>query len=153
MYSREEASRLRQQFWITFGKYMKPVPSSEGLDINWINYKTGVKGIGFKMDVDQKEAIIAIVIQHSNTEERYRYYEQFESFKTLFRDEIEEDWIWERELVDENGNSFSRISTRLQNVSIFNQSQWPDLIAFLKPRIMALDRFWGNVKEVFENVH
>ena len=60
MYSKEEASKLRQQFWITFGKYLKPIPSAEGLTINWVNYKTGVKNIFFKMDAGQKEATISI---------------------------------------------------------------------------------------------
>ena len=54
MYSKEESARLRQQFWISFGQYMKPVPSASGSTVNWTNYKTGVKNIFFKMDVDKK---------------------------------------------------------------------------------------------------
>ncbi|MFA6277828.1 MAG: DUF4268 domain-containing protein, partial [Pedobacter sp.] len=64
MYSKEEASKTRQQFWITFGKYMKPILSAEGLPINWINYKTGIKNIYFRMDAEQHKAIISIEITH-----------------------------------------------------------------------------------------
>ena len=77
MYSKEEASKIRQQFWITFGKYMKPIPSAEGLPINWINYKTGVKHLFFKMDADQKLASIAIEMTHAEDSTRGIFYEKF----------------------------------------------------------------------------
>ncbi|RZK28608.1 MAG: DUF4268 domain-containing protein, partial [Hymenobacter sp.] len=45
MYSKAEATQLRQAFWTTFGQYMAPVPSAEGWPTNWINYKTGLKHV------------------------------------------------------------------------------------------------------------
>ena len=152
MYSKEEASKLRQQFWITFGKYMKPIPSAEGLPINWVNYKTGLKHIFFRMDVTQKEAMISIDITHPNYETRQLYFEQFNAFKLLFSEAIEEEWVWEEDSMNEHGASFSRISKTLTEVNIFNQAQWPTLISFLKPRIIALDGFWVDVKPIFEAI-
>ena len=152
MYSKEEASKLRQQFWITFGKYMKPIPSAEGLPINWVNYKTGIKHLFFRMDVTQKEAILSIDITHPNYETRKQYFEQFQAFKIMFVDAIGEEWLWEQELMNEHGASFSRISKTLSDVNIFNQAHWPALIAFLKPRMIALDQFWVDVKPVFEDI-
>ena len=55
MYSKHEASQLRQEFWTPFGRYMQPVLSSEGERVNWINYKTGAKHIYFRMDAGTKE--------------------------------------------------------------------------------------------------
>jgi hypothetical protein len=150
MYSKEEASKLRQQFWITFGKYMKPIPSAEGLPINWVNYKTGLKHVSFRMDVTQREAVISIVLTHPDYEMRALYFEQFRAFKLVFADAIGEEWHWEKDLVNEHGGSFSRISKTLKEVNIFNQAHWPALIAFLKPRIIALDQFWVEVRPVFE---
>ena len=152
MYSKEEASKIRQQFWITFGKYMKPIPSAEGLPINWINYKTGVKHIFFRMNAEQKQAIISIDITHPDKEIRKLYFEQFLAVKTLFKDALAEDWIWEDETVNDFGAPLSRISTTLNGVSIFNQNDWQALISFLKPRIIALDQFWSDVKPIFESI-
>ncbi len=45
MFSKQEASQLRKDFWTAFGLYMRPIPSAEGDKINWINYKTGEKDI------------------------------------------------------------------------------------------------------------
>jgi hypothetical protein len=152
MYSKEEAVRLRQTFWINFGQYMKPVPSASGLPINWINYKTGVKNIFFKMDVDNKNAIIAIQLSHPDAEIRQLIFSQFEEFKTMFHNIVNEEWDWFENFTDASGKSISQISCTLNNVNIFNQNHWPELITFFKTRIIALDDFWDNVKAVFEDL-
>lgn len=152
MYSKEEASKLRQQFWITFGKYMKPVPSAEGMPINWVNYKTGVKNVFFRMNAEQKKASISIDITHTDLETRKLFFEQFVAFKKIFSDAVNEDWNWELNEVNEYGIPLSQISTTIHNLSIFNQQNWPALISFLKPRIIALDQFWTDVKPVFEDL-
>lgn len=150
MYSKEEATKLRQQFWITFGKYMKPIPSAEGLDINWINYKTGVKQLFFRMNAEQHKASIAIVIAHTDAETRSLYFEQFKALKQLFNSALGEEWDWEPAAINEYGVGLSQISKTLQGPSIYNQQHWPELISFLKPRIIALDEFWVDVKPIFE---
>jgi len=45
MFSRKELAQSRKEFWMIFGQYMSPVLSSEDEKINWINYKSGVKGL------------------------------------------------------------------------------------------------------------
>ena len=152
MYSKEEASKLRQQFWITFGKYMKPIPSADGLPVNWINYKTGVKNVFFKMDIDQKSATISINITHQDEEIRELYFNQFRALKLLFADAVNEDWIWEQNLFNEYAIPFAQISFSYTGVSVFNQQSWPEIISFLKPRMIALDQFWSDVKPIFEAI-
>ena len=66
MIDREEVSRLRKEFWTAFGRYMTPVHSSEGMKINWINYRTDVKDVYFRMDADSHGATIAITIEHTD---------------------------------------------------------------------------------------
>ncbi len=150
MYSKEEASKLRQQFWIAFGKYMKPILSADGIPINWVNYKTGVKHIFFKMDANQKEATISIAITHNDMAIRESYFELFSSFKTIFEESINEEWEWRLNATNEYDVSFAEISKTLSDVNIYDHQHWPALISFLKPRIIALDQFWSHVKPVFE---
>jgi len=150
MYSKDEAARLRQQFWISFGQYMKPVPAAGGYPVNWINYKTGVKNILFKMDVDTKRATIYIQLAHPDAGVRILVFNQFEEFKLMFKNTVGEEWDWLQDATDEHGKAVSYISCTLENVNIYNQQDWPALISFFKPRIIALDEFWDNVKPVFE---
>ena len=128
---------------------MKPVPGASGLPVNWINYKTGIRHIHFKMDADNTKAVIAIEISHPQDEQRLHYYNQFVSLKKILTSTTEFNWQW-HETVETGHKTISTISQQLDNVNILDQADWPAIISFLKPRIMALDTFWDMVKDGFE---
>ena len=150
MYSKQEASQLRQEFWTAFGQYMTPLLSAEGEKINWVNYKTGEKGIHFRLEADNKKASIAIELTHSDAGIRELYFEQFLQLKSILEDTLQEEWIWLSETADSTGKMISRIYTEITGVSIFKKDDWPSIISFLKPRIISLDEFWSSVKYGFE---
>jgi Domain of unknown function (DUF4268) len=152
MYTREQASHLRHEFWTTLGKYMSPVPSVEGLRINWINYHTRVRDVYFRMDAGTKDATIAITLEHDDTGIRELYFEQFLQLQDLLHHTLEEEWIWEKNSLLPDGREISRIRKTVSGVSVFNKDQWPDLISFFKPRIIALDSFWENGRWAFEEL-
>lgn len=152
MYSKQEATKLKQQFWTAFGKYMSPILSSEGEHINWINYKTGEKDIFFRMNADNKTASIAIEITHKDESLQALYFNQFEQLKTLLHSTLNEEWTWLLHTHDDKGKTLSRIYTSISNVNIFNKEDWPKLISFFKPHIIALDKFWNNAKHIFEEM-
>ncbi len=150
MYTREQASRARQAFWTAFGQYMAPHPGSDGLKVNWANYKTGFRGLYFRMQADNRLAFIGIVMAQKDPDLRALFYEQFEELKPALHSCLNEEWTWEPEASDEHGQPQSRIYTTLPNVNIFRQDDWPRLISFFKPRIFALDEFWSMGKFHFE---
>ncbi|PVY39616.1 DUF4268 domain-containing protein [Pontibacter virosus] len=152
MYTREQASKLRQAFWTAFGQYMAPVLSAEGLPTNWINYKTGLKNVYFRMQVDKREASIAIEMTQQDLEIQQMFFEQFEALRELLHSTLGEEWVWDLHTEDEYGKGVSRIYTELKGVSIFNQDDWPALISFFKPRIIALDAFWSDAKYSFDEL-
>ncbi|MGN6568768.1 MAG: DUF4268 domain-containing protein [Flavipsychrobacter sp.] len=152
MYTKQESSRLKQAFWTTFGQYMAPLPSAEGLKINWVNYKTGIQNIQFKMDADIAASTISIVLTHSDKEMQQLYFEQFEQLKTLLENTLEEKWIWQKSFTNEYGKPESRIYNELKGMSIYNKEDWPALISFFKQRIVALDEFWSNARYAFESL-
>lgn len=150
MYSKDEASQLKHSFWTTFGQYISPQPSAEGLKINWINYKTGIKHLAFRMHADGRSAFIAIEIAHNDLGMQELLFEQFLEFKVVMMEYLKEDWDWRLHVADENGKTVSRISKSLENVSVFKQEDWPALISFFKPRMIALDEFWNDAKYSFD---
>lgn len=149
MYSREDASRIKHEFWTTLGRYMKPIPSAEGLKINWVNYHTGLKQIYFRMDAASRNATIAISIEHDDAHVRELYFHQFLEQKKFLEDILQEQWIWQLHS-HMNDKTISRIYREIANVSVFNKDHWPDLISFFKPRIIALDQYWHLAKYSFE---
>lgn len=150
MYSKEQVSKLREEFWTTFGQYIAPHPSAEGMKINWVNYKTGIKEVYFRMKADKKKAYIGIELGHKDEGIRELFYEQFLELKRMLEASMNEEWVWEDSYYDENGHQISRIYMELEGVNIFNKDTWPELISFLKPRIIALDEFWSDGKYAFE---
>ena len=152
MYSREEASQMRQAFWTAFGQYLMPHLSSEGLKVNWVNYKTGLKYVYFKMDAGKRNASIGITLTHPDPGIQELFYEQFLEFKNLLKGYLNEEWDWVLHTTDENWKTISRIYTELQGVSIFNKNDWPAIISFFKPRILALDEFWNDTKASFDSL-
>jgi hypothetical protein len=149
MYTRQEASLIRKQFWTSFGQYMRPLPGANGDTINWLNYKTGIRHLYFRMDADTTQASIAIELRHTNLSLQQQYFEQLQQVKILLEEQTGEEWKWELHQPDEDGNMVSRVSIALEKVNIFNTANWPTIISFLKPRILALDKFWDLVKDGF----
>ncbi|OKL38568.1 DUF4268 domain-containing protein [Pontibacter flavimaris] len=149
MYTREQASQIRQQFWTTFGQYLSPQLSADGWKVNWLNYKTGVKDVYFRMNADNKRGYIAIELTHPDTEMQELVFDQFLEHRTMLREALGEEWEWLLHTSDESGRVVSRIYKELAPVNVFSKDDWPSLISFLKPRIIALDAFWSDAKYSF----
>ena len=149
MYSKEEAYQIRKKFWISFGQYMKLQQSASGETVNWINYKTGIKDLYFKTDVDNKSAGVFIEMTQKDSEMQSLMYEQFLEFQLLFESQVGE-WVWYESFYDESGKQTSKIELVLESVSIFREETWPEIIRFLKENLLKLDEFWEDVKISFE---
>jgi hypothetical protein len=150
MYSRAELSKIRTDFWIAFGQYMKPVPNAQGRKINWPNYRTGIKDIYFRMKAEREFASIGIELGHSDVELQELFFDQFKAMKNLLKGSIGEEWDWKLHEQNELGQTVTKIEIILPGVNVLDREDWPKIISFLKPRIIALDEFWDNVKPGFE---
>ena len=151
MYTKEEASIVRQKFWTTFGKYMQPVPSAAGEKVNWINYKTGIKGVSFKMDADNSFAYVAIVFSSNDIEMRQKYFDCFIKLKKHFIKTVGKNWDLKEQQFNKNENYVFITITELHGIKIFRETDWPAIISFFKKNIIALDSFWNEWKPMFES--
>jgi len=152
VYTKAEAAQLRQAFWTTFGQYMAPVPSHDGWPVNWINYKTGLKHVYFRMQADNRRASIGIELTQPDAGVRELFFEQFLELKTMLHETLGEPWRWELHATDANDLPLSRIYAEMQPVNLFNREDWPALISFFKPRLVALDEFWSGAQYAFEGL-
>ena len=153
MYSKEEVSRQKQAFWTTFGRYMQPVLSSESTAIGWLNYKTGIPGVQFKMEADHKHVSIAIVLSNKDDVFRTAHYEKLMQLKGILENELgDEVWQWQQNAIDEWGKTVSAVRKELTGVNIHRKEDWPAMISFLKKRLIALDAFWSTARYGFEGL-
>jgi hypothetical protein len=152
MFSKAEASQLRHEFWTTFGRYLRPQLSAEGEKVNWINYKTGVKHVYFRMEAENRLARISIEMTHYDTGIQELFFEQFLELRTMLDSYLNEQWDWQLHHTNIEGKTISRIYKELPEISIYNRDDWPTLISFFKPRIFALDEFWSVGKYSFDEL-
>lgn len=151
MYTKAELSQLRTKFWVAFGQYMKPIPNAQGRKVSWANYKTGVKDVYFKMKAERDFASIGIEIGNPDLVVQEIYFEQFLQVKKILESTLGEEWEWRQHQTNEFAQTISKIETVLTGVNLLNEDDWPEIISFLKPRIIALDEFWDLVKPGFED--
>jgi hypothetical protein len=151
MYTKAELSRIRKSFWTAFGAYMRPIPNAQGRRVNWQNYKTGVKEIYFRMKAERGFASIGIEITHRDEELQELFFEQFGQLRKILEESTKETWEWKLHEHNEFGQVISKIEKVKPGVNVLNEEEWPEIISFLKPRMIALDEFWGLVKPGFED--
>jgi hypothetical protein len=152
MYTRAEVAKTKKDFWTAFGAYMKPVPSAEGDRVNWQNYKTGVKQLFFRLRAERGYASIGIELNHPDPDIQELQFEQLQMFRKMLHLEVGEEWEWSFAKPDEYGKPVSKAEKVIQKVDVMNRDHWPQIISFLKPRIIALDAFWSNVRHGFEDL-
>lgn len=151
MYTKQQASALRQAFYTAFGAYMAPVLSADQELQNWLNYKTGIRHIFLRLDTPNRGASIGFTLSHPDSAERLACYEQFLSLKKVLEDLSGfSDWNWEASAFNSTGQEISRIYVELTSPSVLNKNDWPTLISFFKERLIGLDAFWKMVKFQFE---
>lgn len=149
MYSFKHKVATRERFWISFGKYMYPIPAASGARVSWVNYPTGLKSVSFRMYFERTEAYIGIEVDFSREEMEHSQFRKFYQMKSLLESYLGEVWHWEEGAINFNGKPVSRIFKNLLGVDIMQENDWPAVISFLKPRIIALDAFWYDNRDFF----
>ena len=149
MYSRQEASLVRKEFWTVLGQYLAPIPSAEGTKINWINYRTGVRHFNFRLNALDNRASISLELDHPDVDLQQLYFDQLKAMQIIFDSIMQEAWDWQLLHVTDQGKQVSRVIHQIGGVKVLNRNDWPALISYFKQRIIKLDQFWTEVKDQF----
>jgi len=143
MYSKEEAQKLKREFWIDFAvKHPR----------KWVLYDTKIKDFSFKFYVDNKKAQVLIDIEHRSDEKRIAYFEKLESLKNILEKEFVKDLVFEKNFVLENGKSISRIWIEKLNVSVSNRKYWDEIFYFFNEKMNALENFYKEYDAYIQDI-
>ncbi|MEZ4853713.1 DUF4268 domain-containing protein [Flavobacterium sp.] len=143
MFSKEEAKRIKKEFWIEF---------AAAYPRKWLLYNTGVKDFAFKFYVDTKKAHVILDIETKNEENRKIYFEKMESLKTILLDDYVNDAIFEQDYILENGKIVSRIWTQLDGVSVNNKNTWEAIFDFFNNKMTAFELFYYEYEEYLKDL-
>ncbi|MEP3374373.1 MAG: DUF4268 domain-containing protein [Maribacter dokdonensis] len=141
MFSKEESRKLREEFWIAFGK---------SFPNKWTLYKTEVKGLSFKFHFDLKRAIVSIDVD-SDFEQRIRVWDILVALKSILLNDYLHEATFEDFYLLENKKEISRIYVELNHVSIHNKNTWRETMVFLNQNMLQIERFYEEYKDIIDS--
>lgn len=143
MYSKEEAQKIKKEFWITFAeKYPR----------KWLLYNTKIKDVSFKFNADNKKASVSLDIEPKNTELQKIYFEKIESLKTILIEEYIKDIIFQKNFQLESGKIISRVWVELDQISINNKTTWPTIFSFFTKNMEQFELFFYEYEDYIRNL-
>ena len=143
MYTKEEAQRLKREFWISFAdKYPR----------KWILYDTKIKDFSFKFFVDNKKAQVLIDIEMRDAEKRKSYFEKLESLKTILEQDYIKDLVFESKYTLESEKTISRIWVEKLEVSVSNRQYWDEIFDFFNEKMDKLERFYLEYEDFIKDI-
>ena len=139
MFSKEESKRLRQDFWIAFGKSYPQ---------KWILYNTKVKGLAFKFSFDTKKAMVSMDVEHTDLEKRIELWEKLTSLKSILVENYLPELSYEDCYILDNQKEISRIYIEKKGVSIHNKNTWQETMIFFHSIMPQFEAFFLEFKEI-----
>lgn len=151
MWSKEETKKRRIDFFTNFGIYMKKHIPQCGEKIRWVNYRTGINSIKFKIESSGKYSRVCIDITNKDEGVREVFFEQFEELKKLLSIKMDKlNWVKKYQI--DSGIYITRIYTEINGPSVSQKSEWRDIYRFFEKNLVALHEFWELSKEVFKDL-
>lgn len=141
MYSRAESKKLREDFWISFGK---------SFPRKWTLYDTKIKDFSFKFSFDTRKARVLLAIEDADAEIRQQYYYKILSLKAILQEEYLPEAVFCEYLTLENGKVISCVYVELLGVCIHNKATWQETMEFLYQKMSAFEDFWEVYKDIIQ---
>jgi hypothetical protein len=143
MYSKEEAQRIKREFWISF---------AERYPRKWLLYNTKIKDVSFKFHADNKKAAVMLDIEPKEEEKRKIYFEKMESLKDILLSDYLPEAVLEKDLYLDNGKCISRIWVEIDRVSINNPNSWEVIHDFFYDKMNAFEMFFYEFEEYIKDL-
>jgi len=138
-------------FFQQFTQHMSSHKIVGGGGKNWDAYKTGIKGLYFRI-LTQPKVTLAIDLQFKDESIRELVYDQFCELRRLLASEWNEEPVYEKNTVYISGEPLSRISVSLDSVYFYNQEEWPEILEWLEHKLVGLDSFWDTTGDILKDL-
>lgn len=143
MFSKEEAQRIKKEFWTSF---------AEAYPRKWLLHDTKIKDVSLKFYADNKKAMVLLDIEPKSQEKRKIYFEKIESLKSILLDEYLEGAIFEKDFHLENGKVISRIWVQLNAVCINNKQTWNNIFDFFNDKMTSFEMFFLEYEDYIRDL-
>lgn len=143
MFSKEEAARLRKEFWVSFGK---------SFPRKWLLYNTKVKGFSFKFVADRKKALVCLDIDSADAIKNELLWDQMVALKSVIEDEYLPEVIFDDSYELENGKRIYRIYVPLEEkFSIYNKNTWSTAFEFFYEKMTQFEMIYYEFEDFIKS--
>ncbi len=138
MFSKEEAKKLREDFWIEFGEIYPR---------KWLLHYTKIKEVSLKFTFTNKIAQVALVADSDDALIQEYYFEKFWSLENILKTEYLPNVIREADYFDEFKKHSSRVYVQLDNVNIYNRKCWEEVQDFFYDSMTKMELFFYEYED------
>ncbi len=142
MFKKEEAKKIKSEFWIAFGK---------SFPRKWLLYNTRIKDFSLKFYADAKKAHVSFDLEMNDPELLEKYYNKLWSLEDL----LVESWgSLEKspEITLENGKKIARFWIELNDVSIFRKEDWRKIFEFFYEKMDSAEQFFYEYEDIIKDI-
>lgn len=151
MYSKEEAKKIRLQFWEQFGKRCEIHPILSQRRKKWLLHRTKISGVALRFEADRSNAKVILELSQRNEDKRLKAFEILQNYKVVLEDAFPNGLIWEffHERED-SGQEVAQIYTILPNVNLFRQNLWPNIFNFFIENMVRLEENFLQIRDILK---
>jgi len=151
MFSKEEAKQLRKEFWESFSNYTKFYSRKVGEPLKWMLYKTGIKGLELKFDLEDKLVRVVLELNSRSEDRRFDMFVELDAYKKIIENGFNEELIWADEFILPEGKVVSRVYIELEEIKYHNRDNWPELFKFMAKNMYQLQLNFLDIEPIFKN--
>ncbi|MBI9066840.1 MAG: DUF4268 domain-containing protein [Salinivirgaceae bacterium] len=151
MYSKDEARLLMGEFWESFGNYTKFYSIKIGEPIKWMLYKTEIKGLELKFELEKKEVRVVLESNSKNEESRFDIFVELDKYRKIINEGFSESLIWMDEYEISPGKIVSRIYKELPEITYHNKDNWPKIFEFMASNMYLLQSNFEVIHDLFKD--
>jgi hypothetical protein len=139
MYSKEESSKLRKEFWTSFGK---------SFPRKWLLYDTKIKDFNFKFVADKNQALVCLDIESTYRTKNELLFDQVIELKDILVEDFLPDVIFDEIYVLETGKIIHRIYVKYNGeFNIHDKNTWQNVYLFFKEAMHQFEEFYETYED------
>jgi hypothetical protein len=151
MYSKTEAKELITRFWEEFAIYTQYFSKKKNEPVVWILYKTGIKGLELKFDIDPKNIKCVLEVNARSEDRRLDIFIELSKYKLIIEEGFKEPLIWNDDCYLIGGKPVMRVYCELSGLSFHNPDNWPQIFNFMANSMLLLQTNFKEILPVLED--
>ena len=150
MYSRDEAKQLMTDFWNGFSNYTLCQSVALKTPVEWMLYKTGIKGLELKFDLDCKWIRTVIEVNARSESRRQAIYAELQKYASILETDLPATLHWTDNHKLAVGKPVMRAYCERTDLNFHNRAVWPEMFRFMFDTMLPLQTNFADILPVLE---